>query len=183
MGMCCMAQETQTGALYQPRGVRWGRRWEGGSKGRGYICAYGWFMLIFDRKQQNSVKQLSFNKKLINLKKKESACNSGDSGSSAGLGRSAGEGNWQPTPVFLPGEFHEQRNLVGYSPQVQRVGHNWVTNTFTFKLRAAAYLWKDKCNLWHRGEVLEVLGQWDNRLRQMSLYKAQQLSPPLVWRF
>ena len=23
---------------------------------------------------------------------------------------------WQPTPVFLPGEFHEQRSLVGYSP-------------------------------------------------------------------
>ena len=23
---------------------------------------------------------------------------------------------WQPTPVFLPGESHEQRNLVGYSP-------------------------------------------------------------------
>ena len=22
----------------------------------------------------------------------------------------------QPTPVFLPGESHEQRNLVGYSP-------------------------------------------------------------------
>ena len=22
---------------------------------------------------------------------------------------------WQPTPVFLPGEFHGQRNLVGYS--------------------------------------------------------------------
>ena len=24
---------------------------------------------------------------------------------------------WQPTPVFLPGESHGQRNLVGYSPQ------------------------------------------------------------------
>ena len=36
MGICCMAQETQTGALYQPRGVGWGGRWEGGSKGRGY---------------------------------------------------------------------------------------------------------------------------------------------------
>ena len=24
-----MAQETQTGALYQPRGVGWGGRWEG----------------------------------------------------------------------------------------------------------------------------------------------------------
>ena len=23
---------------------------------------------------------------------------------------------WQPTPVFLPGEFHGQRGLVGYSP-------------------------------------------------------------------
>ena len=34
---CCMSQETQTGALYQSRGVRWGGRWEGGSKGSGYI--------------------------------------------------------------------------------------------------------------------------------------------------
>ena len=23
---------------------------------------------------------------------------------------------WQPNPVFLPGEFHGQRSLVGYSP-------------------------------------------------------------------
>ena len=23
---------------------------------------------------------------------------------------------WQPTPVFLPGTYHSQRNLVGYSP-------------------------------------------------------------------
>ena len=26
------------------------------------------------------------------------------------------EKEWQPTPVFLPGEFHRQRSLVGYSP-------------------------------------------------------------------
>ena len=39
-----------------------GGRWEGGSKGRGYMYTDGWFMLRFDRKQ-NSVKQLSFNKK------------------------------------------------------------------------------------------------------------------------
>ena len=24
---------------------------------------------------------------------------------------------WQSTPVFLPGESHGQRNLVGYSPR------------------------------------------------------------------
>ena len=58
-----MAQETQTGALYQSRGKGWGGSWEGGSKGRGYMYIYGLFMLKFDRKQQNSVKQLSFNKK------------------------------------------------------------------------------------------------------------------------
>ena len=23
---------------------------------------------------------------------------------------------WLPTPIFLPGEFHGQRSLVGYSP-------------------------------------------------------------------
>ena len=23
---------------------------------------------------------------------------------------------WQPTPVFLPGEFYGQRSLAGYSP-------------------------------------------------------------------
>ena len=45
MGICCMTQETQTGTLYQPRGVGWGGRWDGGSKGRGYMYTYGWFML------------------------------------------------------------------------------------------------------------------------------------------
>ena len=37
MGICCMAQETQIGALYQPREVGWGGRWEGVSRGRGYV--------------------------------------------------------------------------------------------------------------------------------------------------
>ena len=47
---------------------------------------------------------------------KESAFNVGDLSSVPGLGSSPGEGRaWQPTPVFLPGEFHGQRNLVGYS--------------------------------------------------------------------
>jgi len=36
-----MAQETQTGALYQPRGVGWEGRWEGISKERGYMYTYG----------------------------------------------------------------------------------------------------------------------------------------------
>ena len=41
MGICGMTQETQTGALYQLRGVGWEERWEGVSVGRGYMYIYG----------------------------------------------------------------------------------------------------------------------------------------------
>ena len=35
---------------------------------------------------------------------------------------------WQPTPVFLPGEFHGQWSLAGLqSMGLQRVGHDLVT--------------------------------------------------------
>ena len=51
---------------------------------------------------------------------KESSCNTGDLGSIPGLEGSLGDGmegwEWLPTPVFLPGEFHGQRSLAGYSP-------------------------------------------------------------------
>ena len=33
-----------------------------------------------------------------------------------GSGRSPREGNGNSLPVFLPGEFHGQRSLAGYSP-------------------------------------------------------------------
>ena len=33
---------------------------EGGSRGRGRMYTYGWFMLMFGRNQHNTVKQLSF---------------------------------------------------------------------------------------------------------------------------
>ena len=42
-----------------------GREMVAGSGGRGYMYTYGWFIMRFNRKQQNSVKQLSFNKKKI----------------------------------------------------------------------------------------------------------------------
>ena len=42
--------------------------------------------------------------------------------------------------VFLPGEFHGQRSLEGYSPWGHRVGHDWVTNTFHFDFHASTLL-------------------------------------------
>ena len=47
---------------------------------------------------------------------KEAACNVRDQSSISGSGRFPGEGNGNPTSVFLPGEFHGQRSLVSYSP-------------------------------------------------------------------
>ena len=38
-----MAQETQTGALYQPSGLGWGGRWEGGSRG---LYVYLWLIHV-----------------------------------------------------------------------------------------------------------------------------------------
>ena len=38
-----------------------------------------------------------------------------DAGSIPGSGKSPGVGSGNP-PVFLPGKFHEQRKLAGYSP-------------------------------------------------------------------
>ena len=43
------------------------------------------------------------------------SCTAGDVGSIPGLERPL-EKEGQPTPVFLPGETHGQRSLVGYSP-------------------------------------------------------------------
>ena len=40
-----------------------------------------------------------------------------DIGSIPGCGKIPWSRKWQPTPVFLPGQFHGQRSLVGYSPR------------------------------------------------------------------
>ena len=54
---------------------------------------------------------------------KESACSVGDSGSISGSGRLIlWRKEWLPTLLFLSGEFHGQRSLVGCSPQVTK---NW----------------------------------------------------------
>ena len=47
---------------------------------------------------------------------KESACNGGEPGFSPWAGKISWRRAWQPTLIFLPGESHEQRSLMGYSP-------------------------------------------------------------------
>ena len=47
---------------------------------------------------------------------KESTCQCRRPGFNPCVGKVPWRRDWQPTPVFLPGEFHGQRSLVGYSP-------------------------------------------------------------------
>ena len=48
---------------------------------------------------------------------------------------------WKPTPVFLPGEFHGERSLVGYNLWGRkRVRHNRVTNTSLLHTNAVCSL-------------------------------------------
>ena len=47
---------------------------------------------------------------------KESTCSAGNPGLIPGSVKIPWRREWQLTPVFLPGEFHGQRSLAGYSP-------------------------------------------------------------------
>ena len=49
------------------------------------------------------------------LRGKESTCNAGW-GFDPWVGKIPWKRKWKLTPVFLPGEFHGQRSLAGYSP-------------------------------------------------------------------
>ena len=73
------------------------------------------------------------------------------------LGRRA----WQRTPVFLLGEFHGQRSLVGLqSMDSERVRQDSATNTFTFGGLISAAL---GCT--HVFRLLSIFSTLDSRRR------------------
>ena len=62
---------------------------------------------------------------------KRSACNAGDPGSIPWAWKISWRREWLPTPVSLPGGFHEQRSLAGYSPWSHKESDKteWLTLT------------------------------------------------------
>ena len=88
------------------------------------------------------------------------AGDSRDAGSIPGSGTSSWRRAWQPTPVFLPGESHGQKNLVGYSPW----RHKESDTTEQLSTHTDACLrktWRGdplKCRLWlFPDEIMEAL--------------------------
>ena len=67
-----------------------------------------------------------------------------DEGSIPGLGRSPGAEYGQPTPVFLPGESHGQRSLVGYSSW----GHKELDTTEATLHTCITHLWASQVTQW-----------------------------------
>ena len=66
---------------------------------------------------------------------KESACNTTGPRLNPRGGKIPWRREWQPTPVFLPGEFHEQKSLVGHSPWGHKELDVTEQLTFTFFFR------------------------------------------------
>ena len=54
---------------------------------------------------------------------KKLPANAGDVGLDPGVRKITWRRKWQPTPVFLPGKSHGQRNLAGDGPWGRRVRH------------------------------------------------------------
>ena len=73
------------------------------------------FLFVF-----NSVRVLGFPGGSVVQSLPASAGDAGDSGLIPGSGRFPWSRKWQPAPIFLPGKFHGQRSLVGYSPRVAK---------------------------------------------------------------
>ena len=60
------------------------------------------------------------------------------SGFSLWIGKIPWRREWEPTPVFLPGESHGQRSLAGYRPWgLKESGHDRMTNPGFFVLKKA----------------------------------------------
>ena len=85
------------------------------------------------------------------LSGKESACRSRRPESDPWVGKIPWRREWQPTPVFLPREFHGKRSLVGYSPwgqkesdtteQLNKIGRGYKPYLLLEIQDAFTYLW------------------------------------------
>ena len=79
----------------------------------------------------------------------ESSCNAGD----CNPGLIPWRREWLPTPIILPGEFHEQRSLAGYSPWVTK-SQTWLSKLHFYSMEYYSNIermnWSTKQKQTHR---------------------------------
>ena len=78
-----------------------------------FCCFYFKGEAKFNSMQQ--VRTLGFPGSTVVRNLPASAGDARDTGFNAWVGKIPWSMKWQPTPVFLPGKFHGQRSLMGYS--------------------------------------------------------------------
>ena len=61
---------------------------------------------------------------------KDPACSAGDTGLIPGSGKSPGEGNGHPLQCSCPENPMDTRDWLATVIEMQRLGHDWVANTF-----------------------------------------------------
>ena len=72
------------------------------------------------------------------LSGKESACQRKRPGFNPWVRKIPRRKKWQPTPAFLSGKSHGQRNLVGYNPynhkELDTTEHSWMNHSYYLSL-------------------------------------------------
>ena len=96
----------------------------------------------------------------------ESPADAGDArdvGLISGSGRSPGARKWHPTPIFLPGKFHGQRSLAGYSPWGCKESHTTErTRAHTLTSEKNELLWTLKAEgPWFPPEWTDSSRHWE----------------------
>ena len=112
-----------------------------------------------------------------------SACSVGAAGSVPGLGRSPGEGNGLPTPVFSPGESHAQRRLVGYSLRGCRESDTTLTHRQSLTHPPGGWRENRRLPFCPSFSGVKAAGQADQVPGQLSRFLTVHPSPfiPLSW--
>ena len=93
---------------------------------------------------------------------------------------------WQPTPVFLPGESHGQRSLVGYRPQghrviwatgSQRVRHDWNDLAHMCTLLEEASTKSPKYGAWRASRLVST-SNWEGDTPKYARTDVPTQDPP-----
>ena len=112
--------------------AQWRRQWQPTpvlSPGK----SHGWWSLVgyspWGLKESDMTEQLHFTSLPV-AQKAESACNVGDLGSVPGLGRPPGEGNGNLLQYSCLENSTDSQAWQATVFRLQRVGHDWATNTY-----------------------------------------------------